>query len=367
MIIKQSRIIKSKIFNAVMEQINPATEETLLNLLSQNDILTSQLLSGIVGVPSKTIYDLFTRLSDTSQKTQILNDVLSTINPATEETLSTMVSSLQDVNGSGSLDALNEAVTLTNLHGKNSLAIDVSGTFTAKLLCEASVDGTTYLQLTLFESRYMTPFDGAIKAAGQFHADISGYRDVRIRISNYTVGTAVVTILASSAKMNPELQGDLWQRYVQAGRAFQTTSNLITVTGSAETDFFLLKNISGSEKTIRLNEIFLNIGLASGVQSLKSTFRLYRNATITANGNALTIFKTNPSGAHTAIAETYTAPTISARGSLIQVFPFTQGIYLRDLNLTRYVLDGGNLLITVHPATTNTEHSISSSWAEVEA
>lgn len=405
--------------------VSPAAntlQDRIKYLQTQFDLKITELRDAIQGTPAKSLSDIYTAVDELEARigaisltpaTNTLQDRLKNIYAAVDEleprigeisltptantvlerlkqvqdrigevsvtptaytvqdrlkTLTTLItSSSQDTTGSGPLTALNQTVTLTDLQSKSSVGIDISGTFSAKLVCEGSIDGTTWLQLELYESKYLAPFSGSIKTTGQFHADIAGFLSVRIRVSSYTSGTVVVSARASNAILDPAIHGSLWQRFSLAGRGFAMTTDLITISGTAEVDFVLMKNPAGTEKTIRLYEILLNIGLAGGVQSLKSTYRLYRNPTITVNGTSITAQKANPLGTFNPILEVYTSPTISARGSLIQTFPFTQGVLRRELDLARYIIDGANLLITAEPATTNTEHAVSSAWAEVEA
>ena len=135
--------------------------------------------------------------------------------------------------------------------------------------------------------------------------------------------------------------------------------------GKTENDFILISNPAGSGKINRTYNYLLSIGLAGGAQSLKSTFRFYAAPTITANGTPVTVTKIKSDGAFSSVMNVYSSPTISARGTLLNTLPFTQGVFIHNLELSRYILEGSNLLITAHPATTNTEHAVSSNWGEV--
>lgn len=312
MIIKQPRIIKAKIYNVAMAQVNPATEETLANILTQLDTALS------------------TR--------------------ASQATLASILTQLD--------------VALSTRGSEATLATLATQTTLASVLTKLDVALSTRLADATFTGRV-----GEIQASPTANTILERLKQVQDRIGEISATPTTYTVQERLKNIETRLlsflDGTLWQRLVEAGYAFQVTSNLITITGIAEVNFILLKNPSGSGKRVRLQELIFDIGLAGGAQSLKSTFRVYRNATVTTNGTALTIYKTKPDGATNTIMEAYTSPTTSSRGTFVNVFPFTQGVFNRTLDLTRYILDGSNLLITAEPATTNTEHAFSSAWAEV--
>ena len=89
------------------------------------------------------------------------------------------------------LDALNEAVTV-HVADADVLTFDVTGTFTATLTAEASVDGTTFVTIT------GTNIGGnssasTLTAAGVWRtASAQGFEKIRLRVSAYTDGSALV-------------------------------------------------------------------------------------------------------------------------------------------------------------------------------
>ena len=98
----------------------------------------------------------------------------------------------QDYSGTV-LDALNEAIVI-NVADCDALAFQVTGTFTATLSVEASIDGTNYVNLagTNVGSNSST---SSLTAAGIWragYATVYGFEFVRIRVSAYTSGSATV-------------------------------------------------------------------------------------------------------------------------------------------------------------------------------
>jgi len=153
----------------------------------------------------------------------------------------------------------------------------------------------------------------------------------------------------------------LWQILSREGKGFTVVSGFITIPTATETDFMLLRNPTGSNILSRLKEIFMTIG---GTSAQRSIFRFYRTPVITAVGTPLSIFKVLSIGTLTSQLLAYQSPTISARGTLIQLFAVDFNTLSRDQDLGRYLTEGADLLITVQGSTSNLEHNISLVWAE---
>src|SRR3989304_378816 len=151
---------------------------------------------------------------------------------------------------------------------------------------------------------------------------------------------------------------NLWQRLTFAGRGFITATNIITISGTAETDFFLIRNPVGSGKSIRFKIFSIGVGGA------RSEIRIYRQPIITSVGTPLTLFPIK--GATASVMLAYQQPTISSRGLFIEAIQVTTGSYNYDFDLARYLTQGGDTLITVKSSTGNIEHNFSGMWAEVD-
>ena len=82
--------------------------------------------------------------------------------------------------------------------GKEEFAsIDVRGTFSASMIPEFTVDGTNYNALPVF-SRLFEVFQQTISSAGTFQFEIpTGAKRVRVRMSAYSSGLAIVALTAN--------------------------------------------------------------------------------------------------------------------------------------------------------------------------
>jgi hypothetical protein len=96
----------------------------------------------------------------------------------------------------GSLTALNGAVTAEFRQIENgACGVQVTGTFSATLLIEATMDGTNYTTYA-FVNCASGATETSITAVGQFRTELVGVHSVRVRCSAYTSGTAVVTLVS---------------------------------------------------------------------------------------------------------------------------------------------------------------------------
>jgi len=97
----------------------------------------------------------------------------------------------------GTIAALDGAVTLTSLSGLGVVGVQITGTWTATLTFQGSVDGTNYVTLTGQDSAYAGPVT-ATTANGVFLLYSAGYASVRVIATAYTSGTATVTLLQAA-------------------------------------------------------------------------------------------------------------------------------------------------------------------------
>ena len=106
---------------------------------------------------------------------------------------------------SATLDAAEESL-LANVEDADTVIFQITGTFTGTLSFETSLDGTNYVALGVLNVGAVSPatFVTSATAAGIFtmtQPTARGISDIRIRMSAYTSGSAVVTLKAArSAK-----------------------------------------------------------------------------------------------------------------------------------------------------------------------
>ena len=95
---------------------------------------------------------------------------------------------------SGTLTALNGAVTAEFRHLANGAAgVQVTGTFSATLLIEATMDGTNW-NTYAFINCASGATETSITATGQYRTELVGVSSVRVRCSSFTSGSAAVTL-----------------------------------------------------------------------------------------------------------------------------------------------------------------------------
>lgn len=111
----------------------------------------------------------------------------------------------ENVVGTGTLGALNAEVVL-DTPGCNIVSLNVRSTFVGTLEVSGTVDGTNY---TLIPIR---PVLGGIylistTTTGVWVAGCAGYDKVRVRMTAYTSGSAIVTLLGSTGLLDDSKMG----------------------------------------------------------------------------------------------------------------------------------------------------------------
>lgn len=133
----------------------------------------------------------------------------------------------EDVFKSGSLTAAEQEVRL-NMPGVGSVAFQVTGTFTATITFEASVDGTNYVAVpatNLVSGAKAT----TATAAGIYLVHAPGVRYTRARVSAYTDGAVVVSANGTTAVLASDALGT-----AGAGQAVTFDANNGNVIGTLE-------------------------------------------------------------------------------------------------------------------------------------
>lgn len=168
-------------------------------------------------------------------------------------------------------------------------------------------------------------------------------------------------ILAFVEQMLDVSNYSLWQTLSEKGYGFSAITGFVTISGTNETPFCLLKNPANSGILVRLKEFFLT---ASGTTAQGSIFRFYRSPQVTNNGTAIGIQKVLATSSITSVVQAFQSPTVSNNGELITLFEVGFDTLCRDQDLGRYLPSGGDLLVTVQGTNTNLEHNVTGVWAE---
>jgi hypothetical protein len=82
--------------------------------------------------------------------------------------------------------------TSLNVQNRRSAGLQVTGTFTATVTFEATIDGSNWVALNATPSNSATPASTAT-AAGIWVANVAGFVSIRARVSAYTSGSITVT------------------------------------------------------------------------------------------------------------------------------------------------------------------------------
>jgi DNA gyrase/topoisomerase IV subunit A len=173
----------------------------------------------------------------------------------------------------------------------------------------------------------------------------------------------IITTLGSLTVVVAEGQTK-WQKEVGDGHGFEVTTNSVTVTPGTETAFILIRNPGGSGKTVQVKRFIYGL---DGPAAQRSIYRFYRTPTVTVVGTALTIHKIIFSQANSSVINIYRAPTVTGNGTLIETTAVKgeSPTLDDDRDMTFYIEQGQDILITVDGSTTGMEQIFNMRWAEV--
>jgi hypothetical protein len=139
---------------------------------------------------------------------------------------------------------------------------------------------------------------------------------------------------------------------------YMAETGLLTLSESNEQNFLLLKNPSGSGKTVNIYRFIA--GVDEGQTGKSTAVAFYRNPTISSNGTAIAIRPVAVGYATSAVAQIYKAPTISNRNQRLLTTTYgTNLLYDTGADFHLQIAPGENLLITLDPTATNQEHFVS--------
>lgn len=175
--------------------------------------------------------------------------------------------------------------------------------------------------------------------------------------SSSAIGMLAVGIKPSVVPIVPE--GNLWQKRSFEGKGFITTTNEITVTPAAETNFVLIRNPAASGKLHRVNELVVTV--RTEVQNVR--LRIYKNPTVTADGNPLAVRNVRTSG-NMPVSQVFSLPTTSAPGQLMAAYSRNADSLDRSFDLSLYLEQGESYLITVQGTATGNDYILTYTFVE---
>lgn len=150
----------------------------------------------------------------------------------------------------------------------------------------------------------------------------------------------------TNAAGNPTLAVDRRtanDHYANAGRMWSATTDDITVGSITETAVFLLKNPSGSGKTVKVDQVFY-----SGLGGTNiNQFRFYFDPTVTANGTSVPAVGSKQIGQASLSSTLFKSPTVTANGThFLAVKSQGAGTQNIDFEFGLFVEANHTLLIT---------------------
>ena len=176
---------------------------------------------------------------------------------------------------------------------------------------------------------------------------------------NFT-GTQLQVITTPAANTSASILNE-WQTEVEDGNGFSFTTPAITVSGSNEVDFCLVRNPGTNTLSVEVHVLSYLYSKGSGMSVLK----IYDTPTITTNGTAVAINKMRLGGAKTSNVLVTHTPTISNRGNLRRfIGASSTGSTTTEYDLGLIIPPGYTYLFTVVPAANNADHAVYLDWAE---
>ena len=132
-----------------------------------------------------------------------------------------------------------------------------------------------------------------------------------------------------------------------------------TLANNNETDVFLIDNPVSSGVNVRLWK--LQLGVLSNVTVI---WHLYYDPTVTANGTTATSVNTTNGSTNTPDINTYTLPTISARGNIVDSVVGRQGDTPIRMEYSFVIKEGQKGLLTFQSSAANNDFTTAFLWAE---
>lgn len=152
--------------------------------------------------------------------------------------------------------------------------------------------------------------------------------------------------------------------YVKALKVYTTVVSVNMASSGTDNPLLLLRNPSGSGKTMYLYKTSFGVAVAN----VFATFKLFSNPTITTNGSAVTpVSNSVGGGAPASTMLTNSLPTISSTGRAVGTYVIGQNVSslasVEDFSV--HVQPNNSVLITGNPGSNNRQAEVTIVWAEV--
>ena len=154
-----------------------------------------------------------------------------------------------------------------------------------------------------------------------------------------------------------------WENFANQGRAYGAAFGAQFAGGTSEQAFIHMHNPASSGRYVKINKFIFAV-----TTNTTGTFRVYRHATITADGTPLYVeeygIHTPPAGN---LCDISSIPTYTATGGLFAQFDLNAGgvgLIELDVGLALTLDEDDELLITLEQGSNNNKFSCNVSWAE---
>jgi hypothetical protein len=147
----------------------------------------------------------------------------------------------------------------------------------------------------------------------------------------------------------------------QAYLGNQYIVSLLGVSGGSgsETNILWMQCPAGSTKSL-----FVSLRRLSAASN-QVTVQNYIGPTVTVNGTAKTPQNLRPASTNTSIANVYTGPTVSSKGTLAGVIAAPTSLYVTTDNYSLYILDPGQSILWTCIAAGTTNINFDVIWNEI--
>jgi hypothetical protein len=198
-------------------------------------------------------------------------------------------------------------------------------------------------------------------------SDIANNQKNTVGIENITSGNDLVvnsdgSINVAGIISNVPAATNVSQ-FVSGGKVFSLSAQLNMAAADSDNPLILIRNPSGSGKTLYLYRMSFGIN----VNNVNANFKLKHTPTITSNGTTATPVNTNIGHANTSVMNVYTLSTLSASGTQLNSLTVAQNgntfDFLGDFSI--WLPPGKDLVLTGDPSSNNRESSVTLVWAEV--
>lgn len=213
---------------------------------------------------------------------------------------------------------------------------------------------------TIFKSVYTKPSSHRV---GESISQEDDAELVKAVLTGATDGTFINVLATPEGRLKVSASLE-FENFADLGQAFVYSAPKTNFSSSGvEAPFVYVKNPLASGFVLKIRN------LLEGVLSTNkpTTFRVYVDPTVTANGTSRTPINKRVGNATTPVAQVFTEPTVSAFGNRVNNSIVVAGVFAIEEASTLQLLENHSLLFTVEPSVNNTECTATLDWAEVEA